>query len=327
MARRDVTVGDLPLLSSVQGSDSIPIEDGSTGLLGRIPYSTIAGGGMGSITSVTSSLPIEASVTGGLLTIRLATPIPAQYLPVIPPSQGGVPAGGFDGQVLAKDGSANYVTEWRDPSAGGGGGAGDITAVLAGPGLIGGGTIGALAIGLDIPVAINSGGTAARTAPGARSSLGLGSSSTLDFGTGTGDLVRLAGGALFPITVIPTITKGKGGVSPGGSSGQVLSKVTSNDYDTQWIDSASGAVYTDGDTSNVIDRLVESWSLQANPNTQIPLSKLGQSTLIVNLVDSGSGIPGAVVDLQWRCDFACCKRPYAHHSRRWHDRPGSRQAQ
>ena len=84
---------------------------------------------------------------------------------------GGMPTGGDLGAGTINVTGGFYVN--GVPVTGGGsGGGGSITGITAGNGLVGGGTIGVVTIGLDIPVNTANGGTSATTPAGALANLG-----------------------------------------------------------------------------------------------------------------------------------------------------------
>ena len=148
------------------------------------------------------------------------------------------------GQLLA------FVTgqgmEWVD-----GVGTGDITAVLAGVGLTGGGQAGAVTLDIgvaeaDFPVIpLAKGGSGATDAAGARTSFGLGTAATRTVGLAVGNLVEVIAGGTFPANVIPIIQRvGIAGdaindarLDTGNTptSGQVLS-YSGGTQDFTWID-------------------------------------------------------------------------------------------
>jgi len=125
---------------------------------------------------------------------------------------------------------------------------GGITAVLAGPGLTGGGPgPGTLTLSLQVPVSVANGGTGSTTAAGARTNLGFvaraGDTMTGDLGIVPGD----GGAAQF------TIDPGWSQLTVSGNAGQLIGMGQGTNRDGWiWTNGAARHLYLNSDGGDVI---------------------------------------------------------------------------
>ena len=153
-----------------------------------------------------------------------------------------------------------------------------ISGVAAGVGLSGGGTSGVVTLNVDetkadfpiIPLDKGGFGVANSDIAAARTTLGLGTSATLDTGVATGEIPILNTSALLEPSVL----------APGGATGQILTRTATG---TSWTTSGGGLSLVSHDTS-----------LSGTGTTGSPLRLVGSS----NLLTDATTYAGGIIDLQ-----------------------------